>query len=189
LDPAPTSNDPDADIRQLTESTIRTSGLDDFNWSVNEPLKTLSPPPSSTEARSIHLVPPMLGDLKLGSPQETLLPPPPSIKELSGATFQLDDLPPNEPWGTSGFSGFNASPSESLPIPPPPPYPSLSPSSGAAASPPPESTAFPLTAAQMEDLLAKQVEQSLEKMMRQLLPDLAERILKQEIHRMLMEQQ
>ncbi|HUP57020.1 MAG TPA: response regulator [Bdellovibrionota bacterium] len=37
----------DSDIRRLTESTIRMSGLDDFEWSVNEP--SLKPPPAFGE--------------------------------------------------------------------------------------------------------------------------------------------
>ena len=42
LEAAPHGSDPDADIRHLTESTIRMSGLDDFEWSVSEP--SLKPP-------------------------------------------------------------------------------------------------------------------------------------------------
>jgi CheY-like chemotaxis protein len=225
LEPLPLSRAAEAegDIRHLTESTIRTSGLDDFEWSIQEPLKKVSvpaapeserpsvetqAPPASLPPVGIQLVPPPAEFTRKPHPKETLLPPPPSYKDLSGATFQLDDFPPNESWETLPASSLArpqpTSPltapetfsSDSLLIPPPPPYPSLSSGaeslssggipSGASSA---EGTVVPLSAGQMEDLLAKQVEESLEKMVRQLLPDLAERILKQEIHRMLMEQQ
>lgn len=47
----------DTDIKHLTESTIRMSGLDDFQWNINEP--SLKPPSSLTEPgdSTFHLEP------------------------------------------------------------------------------------------------------------------------------------
>ncbi|MGK5085460.1 response regulator [Bdellovibrionota bacterium FG-1] len=64
--------DPDGDIRHLTESTIRMSGLDDFQWSVNEPS--------------------LKADFTPSAPETTVSPP--SDFEAGGADFYRE---PEEP--------------------------------------------------------------------------------------------
>lgn len=61
--PPPSPSSGDADIKQLTESTIRISGLDDFDWSVQEPAPI--PPPPGMSA----------GDTTLSNMVEFDLPP------------------------------------------------------------------------------------------------------------------
>jgi CheY-like chemotaxis protein len=60
--PMPGASAPDSDIRHLTESTIRMSGLDDFNWSINETAR-----------------------------KEPTLPPHAALGDLSGATFKFSE--------------------------------------------------------------------------------------------------
>lgn len=90
------SSAPDGDIRQLTESTIRMSGLDDFQWSVQE--TSLRTPPNPAEDEPL-LPPPPRGTGGAGSaagkPREISLdeisppiPPIPSMQQ-SAASPQL----------------------------------------------------------------------------------------------------
>ncbi|MCM2276895.1 MAG: response regulator [Oligoflexia bacterium] len=71
---------PDSDIRQLTESTIRMSGLDDFEWSVQEP--SLKPPASMLEPDDTSFPAGASGALAYHNapeeiPEPSFTPPPP----------------------------------------------------------------------------------------------------------------
>lgn len=86
------------DIRQLTESTIKLSGLDDLNWSVNETGKIAGPPPASSES---------IVELEEFEPT---LPPPPGMfrddssfeqKSESSAGIEVHEDPRVVPLSTS----------------------------------------------------------------------------------------
>ena len=62
----------DTDIKSLTESTIRISGLDDFNWSVQEP--TMKPPSGFADTGSSNF---KFSEQDAAAP----LPPPPSMED------------------------------------------------------------------------------------------------------------
>lgn len=146
------------DIRQLTESTIRMSGLDDLQWTVSETSKKplpevaafdepITPPPP-------RMTPPQAPDsafvVEGFRNQEPVLPPPPAMADLQNVSFRFD------PPGTT-----------------PPAMPPFNPDQVSAQ-------AIPLSNEQVEEVIMKMAEK--------ILPDLAERLLKQEIHRLLSEQ-
>jgi len=83
----------DSDIRHLTESTIRISGLDDFQWSVQEPSLRPSPEMADLGGSQFEIEPsPLLrpiGEPRPDSsvrlePPKTPPPPPPSFQAQSG---------------------------------------------------------------------------------------------------------
>jgi len=80
----PFSEKPEDDIKKLTESTIKMSGLDEFQWSVQEPAhKTGAPPPPSHSAT-------------VSSPSaHAELPPLPQSVHVGG--FQFDQFEKEEP--------------------------------------------------------------------------------------------
>jgi two-component system, cell cycle response regulator len=164
-----------SEIRQLTESTIRMSHLDEYEWSVNEPsLKPLSghfdsgtnsgfvppPPPASLGARTMAPPPPIdLPPMAFGSSSdsEPALPPP-SESENPFPDFEIETQPPSE---------MEMPKSDSMMMPPLP--------------------STPVTPHLVEELVQKQVEEVLEKMAKKMLPDIAERLIKEQIHKMLSE--
>lgn len=96
--PAPA---PDADIRQLTESTIRMSGLDDFQWSIQEgSLKSekldeepVLPPPVRESARpTLPLTPPPPRIPETLEPMESLEPAAVSGPRLSVSPEEMEAL-------------------------------------------------------------------------------------------------
>jgi CheY-like chemotaxis protein len=212
--PAPPPAEPgtDSDIRQLTESTIKMSGLDDFQWSVSETGKKAlppAPPPPAPRAPST-----VEGDaLERLQAREPSLKPFSGMSDLGGTSFSLDDpsegeppgMPPFHPETLGGarpaFSLDNDALSEAEEGPPAayrdaPETPDtvaesaleLPPS--APGGPPPFSgpQVMPITTKQMEELLQRQLHDTLEKMAQKILPDVAERVIKQEINRLLREQ-
>lgn len=196
----------DSDIRQLTESTIRISGLDDYQWSVNEP--SLKRPAASMS----------------------------ELADLSGTTFRVEaPVDFGSDGGTSGgFPAFNPDRAES--ITPPRKSPASSPSSTPASKSPKKLTLEPPSVTDDEEpfeevvsfgigepvplapaperaperehtprpaplapapsadlpnieaLIRKQVQETLQEMVSRVIPDVAERIIKEEIHRLLSEQ-
>ncbi|HTL13124.1 MAG TPA: response regulator [Bdellovibrionota bacterium] len=176
------------DIRQLTESTIKLSGLDDFQWSVNDaPAKRLpqSPAPAGggKAARTM-------------TEREPTLEPPRNLLDTGGSTFQLPPLgatseargfyeqapeqPPSYMTAMPAQPAFGAPSSFSAPAQP---APGLTVGSLAAVTPGAEMLA--LDPQEIDALVRKHVQTSLEKLARQLLPDIAERVLKEEIHKLL----
>ena len=202
-----------SDIRELTESTIRMSGLDDFQWSVNETAKRPAfadelPPPGP----ALDLDPPGGHDhLQSGTASDQLsrddafLRPPAHMADL----------------GDSNFISRGQSATQTPNSPPPPPSPRAAPSrptsqlpnsnasygSGSSGphpsedlpefTPPPpqpmhsdsdEEAVVPLTTRQMEELMQRQFQETFERMAKKMLPEIAERLIKQEIRRMLEDQ-
>ena len=194
--PQQQANSPESDIRHLTESTIRLSGLDDFQWGREESTKRSA---GSTQAPAAPAAP----------PQERQLPPsrPPqmdSYSGLSGSGFRLD--PPSEDplSGMIAFHPENAEEAASgfIPAPPAmqqqrPPYQQQQPyqqqhnesefetTEQETAAPQPEIQVMPFSNEQIEELLRKQIQETFQKMAEKILPEIAERVIKQEISRLL----
>ena len=79
----------DSDIRNLTESTIRMSGLDDFQWSVNEP--SLKPPAGLMDAggNTFPLDPPPPPSVTLPGIEP---PPPPQLATAPSSAPSTDKV-------------------------------------------------------------------------------------------------
>lgn len=181
--PEPPTRGGESDIRQLTESTLRMSGLDQpeqmetFEWSVNDSAHKLEfeggtgrtqtgTIPELPEATPKPVGEETFANLTLGEPRLNL---PPRMAELDHASFYH-----NAPPEGSGSPGEPVEPFN--PLPPPPP-----------ASPRYEQPRHDTSAAD-HDAIRAQVEQTVEEMVRQILPEVAEKVIKQEIRRLLAEQ-
>jgi CheY-like chemotaxis protein len=183
------------DIRHLTESTIRMSGLDDFEWTVNEP--SLKPPPAFGDA-------PESFDLSDSASSLATPPEPTGFEEeeatefiMAGATpvgavpaaaptRSAQELPPI----TSG--SFNPPARPVRQATPPAPAPQMMAQQFSGPQPPVSAPSAPapvptLDSAALEQIVRKQVQETLEKLAQKILPEVAEKVIKQEIHRMLSE--
>lgn len=203
------------DIRGLTESTIRMSGLDevdDFEWKVNDSAKRLSPssaPPSSISPAfqfnpelTTTTSAPSQSDGFAGNASyaEPTLTPPPGMNDLSGVTYRTD-VPasqkskqgPLKTWPPSHLlEDEDHTPLQEnayfTPAHVDSPHSSTSreePPRGPSPSPNPAANALDVEA--LEAMIERQVRETLERMAQKILPEVAERIIKQEIHRMLQE--
>lgn len=169
--PSPPSSQPpqlenlpdDHDIKHLTETTMR--GLEDFQWSVNEP--SLKPLPKMFDHGDSNFEIPISHDefpeppTKPYSSQvpamEDMLEPPsflPSDPELPENNFVLEMDPP---------AAFQTPPPLTRPVEP------------------------TITEDQLERIIRSQVETLVEKLAKKLIPEVAEKVIKQEIHRLLSE--
>jgi CheY-like chemotaxis protein len=158
----------DTEIQRLTESTIRMSGLDEFEWSIQEP--NLKPPTNLLDSNESASASPAHGDESSDDDFPPYTPPDLSDGESGGTGSLSDDAP-------SSASYFNA-PDEDVPV------------RRASLGMPKLPSSLNLQsveAEEMEEIIRKQVEKSLEKIAREVLPELAERVIKAEIHRMLSE--
>ena len=194
--PSPAPADPNrndySDIRQLTESTIRMSGLDDFQWSVSETNKL--PEEASTFPDQDFQNPPafsdhtlaMIGDETLGelNAQEPYIAPPSSFADSGNSTFQIERRAVSRAESEDPANAYHQAPDE---IEVPFQEENFAPSKP-HAPPKADPNVMPISVAQMEALLQKQMEEALQKMAQKILPDVAERILRQEIRKMLQEQ-
>ena len=173
----PRAKTEETDIRNLTESTIKMSGLDDFQWSVNEgPKKHLFSADSQSER---DFTPDPLSDLDAHS---DLLTPLESISDDGGSNFPLDrgalksrETEKSQQTGSPGIYSVSdqlASMANS-PLPPPPPA---------------MNSVLQVSKKEIEDVIRKQIEETLRETTRKILPEIAERLIKQEIHKLLMEQ-
>jgi CheY-like chemotaxis protein len=177
----PSSSRSDDDIRQLTESTIRMSGLDDFQWSVKEP--SLKPSANQMDIGSnnfqIEAPSDFPSEMPAFNPDRAETPGGPSID------FDMPSAPPQKSQPASSY--YNAPDDESTQRiqPPPPPAGRIpgAPANGGAAH-----DVIPVSAAEMEEMIRRQVEETLGKLAQKILPEVAERVIKQEIHRLLSEQ-
>lgn len=191
----------DNEIKHLTESTIRMSGLDDFQWSVQETARKPSGPS-------------VVGDRTLTSLQvrEPAIKPGPNFADLSGTTFRLEPEtsiePPFHPeqaepvqsvqfnefgdptfteapdFGTSSFPSLNTQFIEQDNASDHEPARAPQALKSAASS----DEVMSLTQSQLEDLIHRQVQDTLEKLAQRILPEVAERVIKQEINKLLNEQ-
>ena len=157
------SKEPDADIRQMTESTMKMTGVDNYEWSVQESALQSDPAPS------------FLGENTLAGFQKSE----PQFQSVS-APFDIGDS--NFPLEESEKSYYDNAPFESPSAPPPGP-----------SAPPPFRTSvdsnpnsvLPISTDQMDKIIREQLQATLERMASKVLPEMAEKIIRQEIHRML----
>jgi two-component system cell cycle response regulator len=162
--PPRVESDSDQDIKHLTESTIRMSGLDDFQWSVNEPAKKPGPPPVPSRDET--------GEYRFDDPT---IRPPGNMADAGGSNFRFDK--PMDAVHEPTYEIEKPVDSPMLPTEPPPSY-------SAAPSDFTGSTSY-LPAKDLEEAMRKQISETLERMARQILPEVAERVIKQEIHKLL----
>jgi CheY-like chemotaxis protein len=160
----------DADIRNLTESTVKMSGLDDLGgWNIEENSKTSLPP-----------IPDMFTTTGLSQPSMTH----PSLSQPSISMHSNEDA-----FGLDLEIGSPASTSTSTSIPMPPPSPKSDYDFSSPASAPSgaslESMVEKQVREQLEILVQGAVKTQLEQMARKALPEIAERVVKAEIRKML----
>lgn len=190
------------DIKQLTETTIRMSGLNDYDWSIQEP--TASKEPSSRT--------------DITKPVPTLKPSE-SMEDLGGSTFNpsFAESVDEESISIKHQLAFDEAPAEvtgrkllkrsasAIPVPPPPSSlmtssnPELTPPNGIMGLSSVSSSmsggiqgadlsgvqAMPLSTGQVEAVVERQLQESLEKMVQKILPEIAEKVIKQEISKLL----
>lgn len=195
--PVPPKSSEETDIRQLTESTIRISGLDDFQWNVQEP--AAAPPSALPLVDAPSLGHPSDADDFQVTPPPPVFPPPPLIQSEdptlpSGGRFEIaapavhdnDFTAEIERTGSfafgapSGLPEFTPPPGLADPIPaftPPPP------SDGAYAP----ATPAGVSQEQLQEWVKREVETLVQARIAELLPEITERVVKQEIHKLLKE--
>jgi len=176
----PGSND---DIRNLTESTVKMSGLDDLGgWNIEENAKTSLPP-----------IPDMFTQTGLSQPSLSQ----PNLNSAgfgpSGATHTGISMPlHHDDHGLDLEIGSPTPTNPSIPMPPPTPSRATSqpyaPDFGSAATPSQtslEGIVEKQVREQLEILVQGAVKTQLEQMARKALPEIAERVVKAEIRKML----
>jgi CheY-like chemotaxis protein len=171
--PAPpaSSSRADDDIRHLTESTLRMSGMaDEFGWSVKEPSLKPLPGMSDNGGSNFAIEPPL-----------DLLDPPFSPERATEVDNPLFSPPPPPPPAA-------ASPKPARAATPAPAPPTRSGSTSGSQSGSIDTNVVPVSSEDMEEMIRRHVREALEKMARSMLPELAERVIKDEIHKLLSEQ-
>jgi two-component system cell cycle response regulator len=154
------------DIKKLTESTIRMSGLDDFDWKISDESKKSQDPlwsESPSDSKSISFQPADFPTIELDdSPLEISSP------GSRGAAESLSNEFPFDP-SQAAFAHSNQQ--------------STSPLSSSS-----EHTLNSIgseNSAAIEEIIQRQVELRVEELARKILPDIAERVIKSEIRRLL----
>jgi CheY-like chemotaxis protein len=178
----------DTDIRRLTESTIRMSGLEEFDWSVSESARKESELPSFDPS-------PLSETTRNSEPTSIFMDAP---ETSDPANDYRIDFPPAPPFAASRqeyapLPPFASEPAPFAPQPPQPGSPAFAYHSAPDTAPPfsfdaPSAPEPTYTSAQVESMVQKQVEEALLRMSHTLLPELAEKIIRQEIRRMLSDQ-
>ncbi len=160
----------DTDIRNLTESTVKMSGLDDLGgWNIEETSKSSLPPIpdmfTQTGFTQSNSTPP-------SQPQSGI--PLPSFDDHLGLDLEIGSPTPTSP---------------SIPMPPPSPRAAERSDFGlhasSALSPSLEGMVEKQVREQLEILVQGAVKTQLEQMARKALPEIAERVVKAEIRKML----
>lgn len=170
IHPIPGAGEGESDIKSLTESTIKITGLDDYDWNVKEP--TLKPLPGMTNPNgtTFQVEPPRFRDSEKLVEEPSMPPFIPGIAEERGTRSQLPKFSPEDDSLLSSDQNNE---------------PTLEPNSEVQKPEPPVAAVTGLAKAEMEALVRDQVHSLLEKMAQQLLPEMAEKIIKDEIHKML----
>jgi hypothetical protein len=180
LPPEPNSLPDDHDIKQLTESTMK--GLEDFQWSVNEP--SLKPLSNMLQSGNSNFEIPLSEEEFPELPEHNHFrsSPSPAHSSVPSMEEMLDPpsfLPPDPEMTDSNYVLEMDPPSSPQHFPP---------NSHAYSASRPTGPAEPLISeAQLESIIRSQVETLVEKLARKLLPEIAEKVIKQEIHRLLSE--
>lgn len=162
------------DIRQLTESTIKLSGLDDYQWSVQEGAK-----------RDSRMMTASASDTN-----EPVLEPPRNLLDVGGSTFQMGGTAPmpSHRAPDSHRTFYEDAPEESGNYSAQPPQPAIDMSAGGDSIMGMDAGGAeitPISSEHLEAMINRHVQEALEKMARKMLPDLAERLIKEEIQRLL----
>lgn len=196
------------DIKNLTESTIKMSGLEDFQWNLDDRSKMKVIPGGVTTTSSTTEAPPQSRLTDDGGSSFLRAAFKPGAKKKFSPRFSLgsasdDGVPLAIPMDTNiSLGGATVSPiapmdefsAQVIPglnqvIPPT----DLGTETGTNISPPPFTTvgeskvAPPITRAEMEELIHKDVAAALEKMAREIVPQVAEAVIKREIEKVLAE--
>lgn len=186
----------DEDIKELTESTIRMSGLDDYQWTVNENA-TLKKEEEPEEHPSFEPTGEPTEDedttvTELRSSEPTL-PPLPNMLDKGDSNFPTDV----EEYSTAGshdddtgiteMPGFDDAPSGD-----PSRYyygahedDSLSGAEAAEYREAPAGGGSGLSEDEMEEMISREVTRRVEEMARKILPEVAEKVIREEIDRLL----
>jgi two-component system cell cycle response regulator len=157
------------EIKHLTESTIRMSGLDDFDWTVND--ANLKPPATMDDGGTAFRMKPQFSE-ESAPPQG--MPPISQTKSPAGGNTGGFTRP------SSGNTGGFTRPSTPHS---PPPLPEIS-ISGSGTS---FGGSFGISSQELEEVIRRQVQETLSEMAQRILPEVAERVIKAEIHRLLNE--
>jgi CheY-like chemotaxis protein len=159
----------ETDIQRLTESTMRISGMDDFQWSMSEP--SIKPPSLMTDQGGSNFnLDSMNEDLPSSHSSGSLPPPPPLLEETSSMELSSMDLPPMSP--PTFDDEIDTSDEQS-----PPPY----------YSDPDSRSPILASEEKIDAMIHNQIEATLAKMIEKILPQIAEKLIKDEIHRLLSE--
>lgn len=153
------------DIKDLTESTIKMSGLDDFEWSLDDTKKMRAPGPNLDHTRTLEMPQPTRG---------------------SAPTTDFTVLPRSIDDGGSNFlsMGVGAS-TEKKPRPTPTPTPAPAMGTGAQHTQPASLPA--MNRAEMEQLIRREFELAIERIARDVVPQIAEQMIRKEIEKLLAE--
>lgn len=186
--PFPNFSESESDIRQLTESTIKMSGLEEMQWNLDERMakgQAPRPPQPPFEPPSSKIG--EIGENTFAHLQihEPALPPPPSFRPdaTTGDTLgDVDDEPSYNAFFEPAETPRLFSNTDPKIEPARVPLNSFQPEESSQVK---ESDVIPLSTEQMETMIEQQLQKTLEKMAEKMLPNLAEKIIKQEIHRLL----
>ncbi len=157
----PQSPQEDDDIRELTQETIKMSGLDQFDWSVEdqsirrEELTIEKKPQRVSENQVAHL-----------QNREPHYSPLPHHEEID-STFELPPQEETDETPDGAPLAWTMAPTDK---------------DGIRAEDP---SPVPMNQAQIEELVRIQLQQTVLKMTKDLLPDIAEKIIKTEINKLL----
>jgi CheY-like chemotaxis protein len=184
------------DIRELTESTMRMTGMDDFEWAVSE--KGATPPPAPPSVKKEETLSEMgektLAGIRgyepsLAPPQEFAKPGPEEDDENSGdievPTLGMQNTEIDS--SSMNRERLNAPTEDELKLVEPGPEERSFSAQAVSAPrvPQADSSTNAVDSTALEALVREQVRKSIQDMAQGLLPDIAERIIKEEIHRML----
>ncbi len=212
-DEAISSRSLENDIKNLTESTIKMSGLDE--WSLDDSAKMKDAPPApkapATPPPPLAVAPPpreestremtQPGLDKKAATMKGLMSPPPRPLDDGGSSFPLSTLqagltPPKPkvvapvPMPGSTPPPAATKPTAPVAVAPPAPAPKLTVPSPEYIEPKfqtPPAGALPITRAEIEQLIRKDLEAAIEKLAREAVPRIAEAIIRKEIERILAE--
>ncbi|MEW6055433.1 MAG: response regulator [Bdellovibrionota bacterium] len=186
------------DIKDLTESTIKMSGLDEFEWNLDDSKKMKAPSeirPRQTPERlenTIEIKKPLHTE-RAEAPLKTLMSPPSKPIDDGGTNFPLR-TPPS---GSDLISGKDFAPKKKPPEPKQPAQeprlvsgqnePAFERPSSAQQQPGSAAVSPPITRAEIEQMIRKDVAAAIEKLAKEAVPQIAENVIRKEIEKILSE--
>lgn len=168
------------DIKNLTESTIKMSGLDEFQWNLDDSRKMKSPAPPRAEEPTAEMVRPSATAKNAALRSLTTAPSKPL--DDGGSTFPISSLGqngvPHRKPSTVVIPPDLSSINEPRPQPPQP---------GGASQSKGNTPPLPISRAEIEQMIRKDLEAALDKLAKEAVPRIAEAIIRQEIEKILNE--